>query len=206
MGSGCCTSRSCCRSPAIAADHGGIKRDLVRPRSWLAGRSCGGRPTSASTSTGRTGRSDPGELPRLRWVQGTSAGIGGLLRAHRADRRRDLSSPPPPACTECRSPSSRCSGCCISPRACPCCTSGRRERHWQRHTTGHWRGSPGGAGRARRRRPPVASLLAAAGIEVTGAAGLAAATTCPGSRHYVNEPRLLEVLPGSRRARSSRAR
>ena len=81
----CSTSRACCPSRAtrpITRD----RRATCRRRTCTGGRTCGSRPTSASTSTGRTRPRSRANCPRLRWVQGTSAGIGGLLQRTGLDK------------------------------------------------------------------------------------------------------------------------
>ena len=66
--------------PRYRCDHGGIKRDLSAAElaRWSQLRAAAERQLRLRLAGGR---SDPGEQPRLRWVQGTSAGIGGLLSA-----------------------------------------------------------------------------------------------------------------------------
>ena len=110
-----------------------------------------------------------GNCPRLRWVQGTSAGIGGFLeRTGLASTGADLHHRGR-ACTALRWPSSPCSGLLYFAKGMPALALAPAARRWQRHAGRQLAGSRallvglGGVGRA------VARLLAAAGVEVTGA-------------------------------------
>jgi len=132
--------------------------------------------------------------PRLRWVQGTSAGIGGFLE------RTGLAGTPLVFTTA--------SGVHGTPLAeftlfgllhfakgMPVLDRWRRQRHWERHAGGQVAGSRalliglGGVGRA------VAGLLAAAGVEVVGAGRTLRDRDVPGVRAYVPVSEIDRVLP-----------
>ncbi len=106
--------------PRYPCDHGGIKRDLsaAELRRWSELRA--GRRRQLRLRLAGASR-DPGEQPRPALDPGHERGHRRAARAHRARSTHRSSSPPRLESTACRSPSSRCSGCCTSPRAFPCC-------------------------------------------------------------------------------------
>lgn len=137
----------------------------------------------------------PANCPRLRWIQGTSAGIGGLL-----DRTGLVKSPivfttaagvhgPPLA-------EFALLGLLHFAKDMPRLTRWQEARHWERHTTSLLRGSRvllvglGGVGRE------VARLLAAVGVEVCGAGLPGRSYRVPGIRDYVADTRISDVLGG----------
>jgi glyoxylate/hydroxypyruvate reductase len=132
--------------------------------------------------------------PRLRWVQGTSAGIGGFLE------RTGLVHTPLVFTTA--------SGVHGTPLAeftllgllhfakgGPVLARWQEQRHWQRHAGRQVAGSRallvglGGVGRA------VAGLLSAAGVQVTGAARTHHGRDVPGVAAYVPVEQISRVLP-----------
>jgi phosphoglycerate dehydrogenase-like enzyme len=129
----------------------------------------------------------PGNCPRLRWVQGTSAGLGGLLQRTGLDRA-DL------VITTAAGVHGRplaefvLLGLLYFAKDMPRLTQWKQERHWQRHASGQLAGSRalvvglGGIGRQ------VAALLSAAGVEVTGAGRAGHTYDVPGVRSYVSAP------------------
>jgi glyoxylate/hydroxypyruvate reductase A len=134
-----------------------------------------------------------GNCPRLRWVQGTSAGIGGFLE------RTGLARTPLVFTTAAgvhAVPLSEFAllGLLYFAKGMPVLGDWQRRRHWQRHAGRQVAGSRalliglGGVGRA------VAALLAAAGVEVTGASRTQHHDV-PGVTSYVAVSRIGEVLP-----------
>jgi phosphoglycerate dehydrogenase-like enzyme len=133
--------------------------------------------------------------PRLRWVQGTSAGIGGFLdRTHLAATPLVFTT----AAGVHATPLAEFAllGLLYFAKDMPLLARRQRERHWQRLAVGQLAGRRvlliglGGTGRA------VARLLAAAGIEVTGAARTPRHRDAPGVASFVTPDQLGEVLPG----------
>jgi phosphoglycerate dehydrogenase-like enzyme len=133
--------------------------------------------------------------PRLRWVQGTSAGIGGLLE------RTGLAGTSLVFTT-----ASGVHGAPLAEFALlallyfakggPQLARWQRQRHWQRHAGRQVAGSRallvglGGVGR------PVARLLSAAGVEVVGAGRAERDRDVPGVTSYITPGQIGEVLPG----------
>ncbi len=126
--------------------------------------------------------------PQLRWIQGTSAGIGGLLD------RTGLATTPIVFTTAAGvhgAPLAEFAlfGLLYFAKDLPRLTRHHAARHWERHATALLRGSRvllvglGGVGRE------VARLLAAVGVEVYGPAGPAAPTRCLACRTTWPTPR-----------------
>src|SRR6266496_5167801 len=122
--------------PQFAADHAGVPRELSAAElaRWSELRS------RADVSFDFDWQA-PGQMaancPRLRWVQGTSAGLGGFLD------RTGLASTDLVVTTAAgvhgyRWPSSRCSGCCTSRRTCPRSAAGRTTAIGSSITPGGW--------------------------------------------------------------------
>ncbi len=133
--------------------------------------------------------------PRLRWVQGTSAGIGGFLE------RTGLRGTPLVFTTAAGvhgTPLAEFAlmGVLYFAKGMPTLERWRRQRHWERHAGRQVAGSRalliglGGVGRQ------VARLLHAAGVEVTGAGRAERGRDVPGVTSYVAVERIGEVLPG----------
>ena len=158
--------------PRYPADHTGVPRalsaaDLDR---WAALR----RQADVSFDFDWQAPADmAANCPRLRWVQGTSAGIGGFLE------RTGLAGTPLVFTTAAGvhgTPLAEFAlmGLLYFAKGMPPLARGAAAALGaaRRPPAG---GQPGAAGRPGRRGPPVARLLAAAGVEVTGAAGPTAA-------------------------------
>jgi glyoxylate/hydroxypyruvate reductase len=133
--------------------------------------------------------------PRLRWVQATSAGIGGFLE------RTHLAATPLVFTTAAgvhAIPLAEFAllGLLYFAKDMPLLARRQRERHWQRLAVGQLAGRRvllvglGGTGRA------VARLLAAAGVEVTGAARTPRHRDAPGVAAFVTPDQIGQVLPG----------
>jgi len=140
----------------------------------------------------------PGDMaancPRLRWVQGTSAGIGGFLdRTGLADTPLVFTT----AAGVHAIPLAEFAllGLLYFAKDMPLLARRQRERHWQRLAVGQLAGRRvllvglGGTGRA------VARLLAAAGVEVTGTARTPRHRDAPGVASFVTPDQLCQVLP-----------
>jgi glyoxylate/hydroxypyruvate reductase A len=134
--------------------------------------------------------------PRLRWVQGTSAGIGGFLD------RTGLAGSPLVFTTAAGvhgGPLAEFAllGLLYFAKDLPLLTRWKHERHWQRHASGQLAGRRalvvglGGIGR------PVARLLSAAGMQVCGAGRREHRYDVPGVTSYVSTGELAQVLPGT---------
>ncbi|HEX5295910.1 MAG TPA: D-2-hydroxyacid dehydrogenase [Streptosporangiaceae bacterium] len=132
--------------------------------------------------------------PRLRWVQGTSAGIGGFLdRTGLADTPLVFTT----AAGVHATPLAEFAllGLLYFAKDLPGLARWQRQRHWQRLAVGQLAGRRvllvglGGTGRA------VARLLAAAGVEVTGTARTPRHRDAPGVASFVTPDQLGQVLP-----------
>ena len=181
--------------PRYRCDHGGIKRDLSAAElaRWSQLRA------AADVSFDFDWQAVdqiPANSPRLRWVQGTSAGIGGLLE------RTGLIDAPIVFTTAAGVhgvPLAEFAlfGLLYFAKGVPVLHEWQARRHWQRHTTRQLRGSRvvlvglGGVGRS------VASLLAATGIDVIGVGRAGRSYQVPGVSSYADDTQLLEVLPGA---------
>jgi phosphoglycerate dehydrogenase-like enzyme len=135
----------------------------------------------------------PENSPRLRWIQGTSAGIGGML-----DRTGLVRSPIvfTTAAGVHGVPLAEFTllGLLHFAKGMPRLARDQAERRWQLHTTTLLRGSRallvglGGVGRE------VARLLAAVGVEVVGAGLAGKSYDVAGVRSYVADTQLSDVL------------
>jgi glyoxylate/hydroxypyruvate reductase len=178
------------------ADHGGVPRELTAAQldRWSALR----RQADISFDFDWQAPADmPTNCPRLRWVQGTSAGIGGFLERTGLARTSLVFT--------------TASGVHGNPLAefallgLPCFAKGmpqlarwQEQRHWQPHAAGQVAGSRvllvglGGVGRA------VARLLSAAGVEVVGAGRLPPgerAADVPGVASCIAVSQIDQTLP-----------
>ena len=132
--------------------------------------------------------------PRLRWVQGTSAGIGAFLeRTGLAGTSLVFTT----AAGVHAIPLAEFAlfGLLYFAKGMPVLGRWQREHHWERHAGRQVAGSRalliglGGVGRG------VAGLLSAAGVEVTGAGRRGGDRDVPGVRAYVPVGQIGEVLP-----------
>ena len=178
--------------PRYPADHGGTARDLDEASlaKWSQLRA------AAEVSFDFDWQAPaqiPQNSPRLRWIQGTSAGIGGML-----DRTGLVKSPIvfTTAAGVHGVPLAEFTllGLLHFAKRMPRLARDRAERRWQMHTTTQLRGSRvllvglGGVGRE------VARSLAAVGVEVVGA-GLPGKTyDLQGVREYVTDSQIGDVL------------
>jgi glyoxylate/hydroxypyruvate reductase len=179
--------------PRYPADHTGVPRDLSAAGldAWAALR----RQTDVSFDFDWQAPADmAANCPRLRWVQGTSAGIGGFLdRTGLAGTGLVFTT----AAGVHGVPLAEFAllGLLYFARGMPELTTAKAARHWQRYAGSQVAGSRsllvglGGAGRA------VARLLAAAGVEVYGAGRPGHRYDVPGVTSYVASDQLHQVLP-----------
>jgi phosphoglycerate dehydrogenase-like enzyme len=181
--------------PRFAADHGGDPRDLTAAElaRWAQLRS------RADVSFDFDWQA-PGEMaancPRLRWVQGTSAGLGGFLQ------RTGLAQTPLVVTTAAGVhgvPLAEFAllGLLYFTKDIPGLSRWQAARHWESRHTRQLAGTRallvglGGIGRE------VARLLAAAGIEVTGAGRPGRSYDVPGVASYISDNELDAALPGT---------
>lgn len=136
----------------------------------------------------------PKLCPQLRWVQGTSAGIGGFL-----DRTglagSDLVFTTAAGVHGTPLAEFALLGLLHFAKGMPTLARWQRQQHWQRHTSGMVAGTTavvvglGGIGRE------VCRLLAAAGVRVFGCGRPGQSYDVPGVSRYTDTARLHEVLP-----------
>ncbi|HEY2552574.1 MAG TPA: D-2-hydroxyacid dehydrogenase [Streptosporangiaceae bacterium] len=179
--------------PRYPADHSGTARQLSaeQQQRWTALRA------SADVSFDFDWQ-QPGEVqrtsPRLRWVQATSAGIGGFLE------RTGLARAPIVFTTAAGVHGTPLAEFTLAAllhfiKDIPGLTSRQTARQWQRHATGQLAGRRallvglGGIGRQ------VAQLLSAAGVEVCGAGRAGRSYDIPGVRRYTGDTQLAAALP-----------
>jgi len=181
--------------PRYPCDHTGIPRDLD-----AAGLARWARLRAAADVSFDFDWQAPEQIgvncPGLRWIQGTSAGIGGLLE------RTGLIDAPI-VCTTAAGvhgvPLSEFAllGLLYFAKRVPRLRSQQAARHWERHTTAQLAGTRallvglGGVGRE------VARLLAAAGVVVCGAGRAGRDYDVPGVMSYVADDQIGSVLPGT---------
>ena len=136
----------------------------------------------------------PVNCPRLRWVQGTSAGIGGFLeRNGLADSSLVITT----AAGVHGTPLAEFAllGLLYFAKDMPTLAAWKARRHWERHASSQLAGHRvllvglGGVGRQ------VARLLSAAGLEVTGAGRPGRSYDVPGVARYLPSDQLDQVLP-----------
>ncbi len=179
--------------PRYLCDHGGIKRDLdpAGQARWAELRALA---DVSFDFDWQAPEQIPVNCPNLRWIQGTSAGIGGLLE------RTGLIRSPIVFTTAAGVhgvPLAEFAlfGLLYFAKGVPVLARWKSERHWQRHTTAQLRGSRallvglGGVGRE------VAKLLAAAGVELTGVGRPGRGYQVPGVTAYVADTEIASVLP-----------
>jgi glyoxylate/hydroxypyruvate reductase len=136
----------------------------------------------------------PANCPRLRWIQGTSAGIGGLLeRAHLLGTAIDFTT----AAGVHGTPLGEFAllGLLYFAKGGPLLRQRQAARHWERHAMAQLAGSRalliglGGVGQQ------VARLLSAAGVVVCGAGRPGRGYDVPGVASYVAADQIGSVLP-----------
>jgi glyoxylate/hydroxypyruvate reductase A len=136
----------------------------------------------------------PANCPRLRWVQGTSAGIGGFLE-RTGLVKSDLVFTTAAGVHGTPLAEFTLLGLLYFAKDMPRLAAWKAERRWHRHTTVQLAGRRvvlvglGGIGRE------VARLLAAAGLQVCGAGRAGHSYDVAGVTSYVSSDRLHEVLP-----------
>lgn len=179
--------------PRYPADHGGVPRDLsaAELKRWSQLR----RQADVSFDFDWL---EPARIvrncPRLRWVQGTSAGIGGFLQ------RTGLAGSSLVFTTAAGVhgvPLAEFTllGLLYFAKGMPELNRWKAARHWERHATGQLAGRQvllvglGGIG------TQVARLLAAAGVSVCGAGRPGRSYDIPGVTGYVSTAGLSRVLP-----------
>jgi glyoxylate/hydroxypyruvate reductase A len=179
--------------PRYPADHTGVARELSAAGlgAWAALR----RQADVSFDFDWQAPADMvANCPRLRWVQATSAGIGGFLdRTGLAGTRLVFTT----AAGVHGAPLAEFAllGLLYFAKGMPALAEAKAARHWQRYAGSQGAGSRallvglGGAGRA------VARLLAAAGVEVYGAGRPGNRYDVPGVASYVASDQLHQVLP-----------
>jgi phosphoglycerate dehydrogenase-like enzyme len=179
--------------PRYPADHTGIPRELSASElEWWAGLR---RQADVSFDFDWQAPADmAGNCPRLRWVQGTSAGIGGFL-----DRtglaRTGLTFTTAAGVHGVPLAEFALLGLLYFAKGMPALADAKAARRWQRYAGSQLAGCRallvglGGAGRA------VARLLAAAGVEVCGAGRPGRSYDVPGVTGYVASDQIHRVLP-----------
>jgi phosphoglycerate dehydrogenase-like enzyme len=179
--------------PRYPADHTGVARQLSEAEigTWADLR----RQADVSFDFDWQAPADmPANCPRLRWVQATSAGIGGFLD------RTGLAGAPIVFTTAAGVhgiPLAEFAllGLLYFAKGMPALASAKAARRWQRYAGGQVAGSRallvglGGAGRA------VARLLAAAGVDVRGAGRPGRHYDVPGVTSYVASDQIHRALP-----------
>jgi glyoxylate/hydroxypyruvate reductase len=179
--------------PRYPADHAGVARQLSAAEigTWADLR----RQADVSFDFDWQAPADmPANCPRLRWVQATSAGIGGFLD------RTGLAGAPLVFTTAAGVhgiPLAEFAllGLLHFAKGMPALASAKAARRWQRYAGGQVAGSQallvglGGAGRA------VARLLAAAGVDVCGAGRPGRHYDVPGVASYVASDQIHRALP-----------
>jgi phosphoglycerate dehydrogenase-like enzyme len=179
--------------PRYPADHTGVARQLSEAEigTWAGLR----RQADVSFDFDWQAPADmPANCPRLRWVQATSAGIGGFLD------RTGLAGAPIVFTTAAGVhgiPLAEFAllGLLYFAKGMPALASAKAARRWQRYAGGQVAGSRallvglGGAGRA------VARLLAAAGVDVCGAGRPGRHYDVPGVTSYVASDQIHRALP-----------
>lgn len=180
--------------PRYPADHTGVPRELSADDlgRWAALR----RQADVSFDFDWQDPAQmPGNCPRLRWVQGTSAGLGGFVqRTGLADSGLVITT----AAGVHGTPLAEyvLLGLLHFAKDMPTLAARQAQRRWDQHDGGQLAGRRvllvglGGIGRQ------VARVLAAVGVEVCGAGRPGHSYDVPGVTSYVSSDRLGEALPG----------
>ena len=179
--------------PRYPCDHGGIRRhlDAADLKRWADLRALA---DVSFDFDWHEPAQIPANSPNLRWIQGTSAGIGGMLE------RTGLIRTPIVFTTAAGVhgvPLAEFAlfGLLYFAKGAPVLARWQAQRHWQRHTTTQLRGTSavlvglGGVGRE------VAGLLASAGVRVTGVGRPGRSYQVPGVTSYADDTNLAAVLP-----------
>ncbi len=180
-------------APRYPCDHGGIKPELTAKdlRRWQELRAV------AEVSFDFDWQAPdqlPANSPRLRWVQGTSAGIGGFLE-RTGLARSDIVFTTAAGVHGVPLAEFALFGLLYFAKGMPVLANWQAGHHWQRHTTRQLRGSSallvglGGVGQQ------VAKLLAGAGVRVTGAGRPGRDYDVAGVTSYVADTEIGSVLP-----------
>ena len=180
-------------APRYAADHYGVPRQLT-----LAEQDKWSRVRAQADVSFDFDWQDPASMPRncprLRWVQGTSAGLGGFLQ-RTGLVRSDLIFTTAAGVHGTPLAEFALLGVLYFAKGLPQLAAWQAERHWERHTTSSLAGRRvvvvglGGIGQA------VARLLSAAGLQVCGVGRPGHRYDVPGVTSYVSSDRLDEALP-----------
>jgi phosphoglycerate dehydrogenase-like enzyme len=180
-------------APRYAADHSGVPRQLT-----IAEQDKWSRVRAQADVSFDFDWQDPAGMPRncprLRWVQGTSAGLGGFLE-RTGLARSDLIFTTAAGVHGTPLAEFALLGLLYFAKGLPQLAAWQAERHWERHTTASLAGRRvvvvglGGIGQA------VARLLSQAGLRVCGAGRPGHTYDVPGVASYVSSDRLDEVLP-----------
>jgi glyoxylate/hydroxypyruvate reductase len=181
--------------PRYACDHTGVPRDLSAAEldRWAQLRE---QADVSFDFDWQLPAEMPTLCPKLRWVQGTSAGIGGFL-----DRtglvRSDLVFTTAAGVHGTPLAEFALLGLLHFAKEMPTLSRWQRQQHWERHTSGVLAGTTavvvglGGIGRE------VCRLLAAAGLTVYGCGRPGRRYDVPGVSQYTDTGRLHEVLPAA---------
>jgi glyoxylate/hydroxypyruvate reductase len=136
----------------------------------------------------------PRNCPRLRWVQGTSAGLGGFLE-RTGLARTNLTFTTAASVHGTPLAEFALLGLLYFAKQMPRLEASQAERHWQRHVSGQLSGRRvllvglGGIGRE------VARLLSCAGVIVSGAGRSGRSYDLPGVSSYLDSAHLDQALP-----------
>jgi glyoxylate/hydroxypyruvate reductase len=179
--------------PRYAADHSGVARQLADGQQdrWSRLRA------QADVSFDFDWQDPalmPSNCPDLRWVQGTSAGIGGFLERTGLSRS-DLVFTTAAGVHGTPLAEFALLGLLYFAKGMPQLAAWKAERHWERHTSTQLAGRRalvvglGGIGQA------VARLLSLAGVEVWGAGRPGHGYDVAGVTSYVSTDRLDDALP-----------
>jgi glyoxylate/hydroxypyruvate reductase len=179
--------------PRYPADHAGVPRRLTESERerWARLR----RQADVSFDFDWQAPAEmPASCPRLRWVQATSAGIGGFVE------RTGLAASSLIFTTAAgvhATPLAEFAllGLLYFAKGMPALAAAKAGRHWERYATGQLAGTRAvvvGLGAIGSR---VAGLLSAAGVEVCGAGRPGRSYDVPGVTSYTATDRLAEVLP-----------
>ena len=188
--------------PRYPCDHTGVARELS-PAALAAGRRCGRQADVSFDFDWQAPADMAANCPRLRWVQGTSAGIGGFLdRTGLAGTPVDLHHGRRGA----RRPAGRVRAARAAVLRQGHARARRRQaqRHWQRHAVAPAARLPRAAGRPRRRRAGRSpGCSPRSGVEVDGAGrpGPAATDVDRGGVVRRPGPRSARCCPHGGRAR-----
>jgi phosphoglycerate dehydrogenase-like enzyme len=179
--------------PRYPADHTGVPRELSAAEEKRWSRLRREADVSFDFDWHEPARM-PRNCPKLRWVQGTSAGIGGFLqRTGLADTSLVFTT----AAGVHGVPLAEFTllGLLYFAKGMPTLNRWKARRHWERHASGQLAGSQalvvglGGIG------TQVARLLSAAGVQVCGAGRPGRTYNIPGITGYVDTADLGQVLP-----------